>query len=323
MVTCHYNSSLTVHPDTSNNYAVKIAKYFAEGKCKFGLRCMSCQWFLKVEQMKNRERGNEFAEITANRCTIWHDKTLKSGCPGINKQRDCGKKEKSFGIDYQTYNAIADRCAWMYQNKTYKLLFVVLTFPNFKRDVTEIELNQSFSKFIENMRAHYHLRHYLAIREGDGINTRFHYHVIFDMPFMSFTRINAAWNSAISDFCDYSKNAFRTKRKSYFIRDISGAVRYLCKYISKSIGQRSLTRIFFCDRETANAFVKIRFDNEIRDLQTEFKSMTRTILNDYVCRITFKSKRDQNVFFNTVVKTLFGVNWNATGMYIFPEKPPD
>jgi len=211
----------------------------------------------------------------------------------------------------------------MYQNKTYKLLFVVLTFPNFKRDVSELEINEAFSKFIENMRRNYHLRHYLAIREGDGLNTRFHYHIIFDMPFMPFVRINSAWNSAISDFCEHSKNAFRTKRGSYFIRDIAGAVRYIAKYIAKSIGQRSMTRIFFCDRETANAFVKIRFDNEIRDLQTEFKSMTRTILNDYVCRITFKSKRDQNVFFNTVVKTLFGVNWNATGMYIFPEKPPD
>lgn len=284
--------------------------------------------------MRNRERGHEFAEITANRCDIYRDKVLKSGCPGVKKQRECGKQDKTFGIDYQTYNAIADRCAWMYQNKTYKLLFVVLTFPNFKRDVSELEINEAFSKFIENMRRNYHLRHYLAIREGDGLNSRFHYHLILDMPFKPFIAINSAWNSAISDFCEHSKNAFRTKRGSYFIRDIAGAVRYIAKYISKSIGFRSMTRIFFCDRETANALVKLRFKNDlvnvftgemtsIEEIKTRFKSITRTILNDYVCRITFKSKRDQNIFFNTVVKTLFGVNWNATGMYIFPEKPPD
>jgi recombinational DNA repair protein RecR len=103
---------------------------------------------------------------------------------------------------------------------------------------------------------------------------------------------------------------------------VAGAVRYISKYVSKTIGQKSATRMFFCDRETSQAWIKQRFYNEINDFREDFKTLERRILNDYVCRITFKSKRDQNLFFNSVVKILFNSDWSVPGLYIFPDNPP-
>jgi len=321
VVTLHYNNTLIVHPDTSNSFAVGLKKNLAAGRCRFGLKCLSCQWFLKVEQMNQRAAGI-IENIVPKNCQIYKDNVLKSGCPGVKKQRECGSKEKSFGIDFKTYSAIADRTAWMYQNRQNKLIFIALTLPELKTELNENQLNEAFSRFIENLRENYHLRHYLAVREGDGINKRYHYHCIFDIRFTSFTRLNSAWCHSLSDFCNFSKNAFRTKKKSYFIRDVAGAVRYISKYVSKTIGEKSKTRIFFCDRETAQAWIKQRFDHDINDFRADFKTMDKRILNDYVCRITFKSKRDQNQFFNTIVKILFKSDWTAAGLYIFPDNPP-
>ena len=270
----------------------------------------------------NQRAAGIIENIVPKNCQIYKDNVLKSGCPGVKKQRECGSKEKSFGIDFKTYSAIADRTAWMYQNRQNKLIFIALTLPELKTELNENQLNEAFSRFIENLRENYHLRHYLAVREGDGINKRYHYHCIFDIRFTSFTRLNSAWCHSLSDFCNFSKNAFRTKKKSYFIRDVAGAVRYISKYVSKTIGEKSKTRIFFCDRETAQAWIKQRFDHDINDFRADFKTMDKRILNDYVCRITFKSKRDQNQFFNTVVKILFKSDWTAAGLYIFPDNPP-
>jgi len=269
--------------------------------------------------MNNREAG-AIKDITAKNCQIYKDKVLKSGCPGIKKQKECGTLVKSFGIDYKTYSAIADRTAWMYQNRHQKLIFIALTLPEIKNSINENQLNEAFSRFIENLRENYHLLHYLAVREGDGISKRYHYHCILDIRFTSFIKLNRAWCAALSDFCYFSPNAFRTKKKSYYIKDVAGAIRYISKYVSKTLGEKSNTRVFFCDRQTAQAWVKQRISNDINDFREDFKSMERKIINDYVCRITFRSKRDQNLFFNSVVKILFNSDWNSPGLYIFPDQ---
>jgi hypothetical protein len=271
--------------------------------------------------MMNRERS-EIKTIKAKNCQLWNDRIYKRGCPGIQKQKECGTIEKTYGIDFQTYNQIADRTAFMYHNRKHKLIFAALTIPPTKTEINGNLLNEAFSKFIENLRTNYDLLHYIAIREGDGLNTRYHYHVIFDVRYISFIKLNSAWCHALRDICDFSNNAFRTKSKSFYIKDIAGAISYITKYISKEIGTRSDSRVFFCDRETSNAIVKIRFDNDLQDIKENFKSIRRKILNDYVCRFTFANKRDQNLFFHTVVKVLFRSVWSVAGMTVFSDMSP-
>lgn len=322
MVTVHFSNTIILHPDTRRSFGNKARRNLANGRCRYGYDCKTCPGFIRHFE----ERANlpiEFAE--PEDCQLIKEPDYRNECLAYRKQRNEGKKQKTFGIDFKTYSAIADRCAWMYQHRTHKLIFVVLSLPSFKYEPTEQQLNESFSKFIENLRENYHLRHYLAVREGDGIFTRYHYHCILDIRYTPFIKLNAAWNRSISDFCAWSPCAFRTKPKSYFIRDVAGAVRYISKYIAKCIGERSESRIFFCDRETAQAVVKIHCDDlaELPETAHNFRTLTKKIINDYVTRITFKSKRDQNIFFNTVVKYLFECDWNVSGMYVYSDVFPD
>lgn len=322
MVTAHFGGSLIVHPDNRNVFERKLQNNLHEGRCRFAFDCLHCQNYLDYEQYLQKQSGKP-RKIVASDCQLYKHETLKEFCPGRRKQKECGTEAKTFGIDYKTYNAIADRTAHLYHNRKHKLIFAALTLPPLKKETNGKELNEAFSRFIENCRNTYGLLHYIAVREGDGITKRFHYHVLFDIGFVRFVDLNSAWTSALRDICEFSGCAFRTKPKSYYIRDIAGAIRYISKYVSKEIGSRSDSRIFFCDRETARAFVKIRFDNDIEDLRAEFPSMERRILNDYVCRFTFRSKRDQNVFFHTVVKILFNQVWSTAGLKIYSDSPPD
>lgn len=276
---------------------------------------MSCECFLNYQ--RNILQKSNY-QIEPDDCRLFLNKNFRGTCPAFLRSQRFGKKDKTFGIDFKTYSAIADRCAWMYQNRKHKLIFIALTFPKFKREVLEYELNEAFSRFIENLRETYHLRHYLAIREGDGLIKRYHYHVICDLPYVSFARLNDAWNSSISSFCYYSSCAFRTKKNDFYIHDVAGAVRYVSKYISKSIGERSLSRVFFTDHETAQAVVKMPFDDlsELPETTENFKSIQKKVLNDYVTRITFKTKVDQNRFFHSVIKVIFGHDWSVPGMRV-------
>ena len=319
VVTVHYNNTLIVHPDTRQSFEKKLQNNLALNRCRFGINCYECKNFIEYETDLQTLSGKP-RKIEAKDCQLYKHKDLKEFCPGLRKQKECGTQEKTFAIDFKTYNQIADRTAHMYHNRQNKLIFVVLSLPPLKKDINGKELNEAFSRFIENLRRNYHLRHYLCVREGDGLDTRYHYHCILDIRYVSFVRLNAAWNSAISDFCEFSKCAFRTKPKSYFIRDIAGAISYISKYVSKTIGEKSDSRIFFCDRETASAWVKQRFDNDIDELKDNFKSIRRKILNDYVCRFTFQSKKDQNNFFHTVVKILFNSDWTTKGMTVYTDK---
>ena len=321
LATLHYNSTIIMHPDTRASFARKLENNLKEGRCRFGIDCLSCRNFIQYELDLQTIRGKP-GKIKPGDCQLYKHSDYKEYCTGYLKQRECGQQAKTFGIDFKTYNQIADRTAFMYHHRRNRLIFVALTLPPLKKQINGNELNEAFSRFIENCRTNYNLRHYLAVREGNGLDTRFHYHVILDIRYTSFIKLNSAWVHSLGDFCHSSRNAFRTKKKSYFIRDVAGAVSYISKYVSKTIGQRSDSRVFFCDRETAQAFVKQRFDNDIDELRGDFKSMEKRILNDFVCRITFKSKRDQNIFFHTVVKILFDANWTTPGMTIFIDKPP-
>jgi hypothetical protein len=318
VVTLHYNNSLIVHPDTRRSFEVKLENNLKLGRCRFGINCHECKNFVQYELDLQKLSGKP-RKIVATDCQLFKHKDLKPYCPGRRRQKECGTMLKTFGIDFQTYNQIADRTAYMYHNRSNKLIFIVLSLPTLKKSINGNQLNEAFSRFIENLRNNYRLRHYLCVREGNGLDARYHYHCILDIRYTSFIKLNAAWNSVLSDFCDFSKCAFRTKKKSYFIKDIAGAISYISKYVSKSIGERSDSRVFFCDRETANAYVKQRFDTDIDDLKTDFKTIRRKILNDYVCRYTFQSKKEQNLFFHSVVKILFNSNWITPGLHIFTD----
>lgn len=274
-----------------------------KGQCVYEKICLYCPLFLENEQRKQRATGPK--KIVAHDCLLRRDPR----CPHNVAAREFGKQQKTFGITNQIKNQISDRGAYMFQNSKNKLLFATLTVPPFKVQINDHEkqkhLNQSFSKFIENLRAHYGLHRYLAVREGSLSGKRYHYHVILDIPFVSFERINNAWVHTLSDICHFSRNAFTTDKKARTIRSIASVTRYVAKYISKAGKERHLTRVFFCDRDTAQAIVKQEFVYELSEVKKVYP-LEGYKYNDYVCRYSIKDRIMSDKFFREVVAGLFG-----------------
>jgi len=246
-------------------------------------------------------------------------------CPMYRAQVEHGKKEKQFRITNRHYIQIADRVAYMKENAKHKMLFLTLTLPQFKKHITiknvEHEVNRSFSKFVENLTKNYGLSHYLAVKEGDGVSKRYHFHLIAVLPFHPFAKLNCAWLSAISDICEPAPNALTTDRNARFIRSTARAVKYICKYISKSRGTASKTRIIFSDRETAQATVTVQTDHTPEELLNGLQSVKIFELNEYVTRFTVNDTREFNRFFQSVVSVLFRITHKTPAeLYCYPEE---
>lgn len=316
MVTLHYSGNMVKHPDTKAAYNRKIERYEKEGKCLYGVTCYKCPFFQQKakQQPLNKPLNSSVCHYTRHK-----------DCPGNIKQQQAGKERKKFTLTGRHYREIADRTAWMFQNAKSKILFITLTFPKFKRDVTETELNQAFSKFVENLASTYKRGHYLAVREGttfeqgNDIDKRYHYHLVIELPFIDFRTLNNSWLHAISDFCEPSSNALTTDREARFIKSVASVVRYISKYISKAKGQGSSTRIIFTDRETAQAQIKTRIDNHIDEFKEAFKTLESYELNDYVTVYSIRDRREADRFFNQVVKILFDSHSPGTELYHFPD----
>lgn len=317
MLTVHYAGSLVKHPDTARAYKRRQEYYAEKGKCKHGVTVWQCSDAMKEAKRITREGK----KIDTDTCQLGSC----GMCPAYRSQVENGKKEKKFRITNRHYTEIADRVAYMKDNAKHKLLFLTLTLPKFKKDVKlntiDNEINKAFSRFVENLTEHYGLTAYLAVKEGDGVNKRYHFHLIAVLPFHSFIKLNNAWLSAISNLCEPSPNALTTDRNARFIRSTASAVRYICKYISKSRGIASKTRIIFCDRETAQAAVRVQTDHSKEELTEGFKSVRAFEMNDYVIKYTIADRKEFDRFFKTVIKPLFNsAGRNTAELYCFPEE---
>jgi len=301
--TLHFNGSVVSHPDNRGSFERRIQRNLDHGHCVYGRECLSCPLFIENEKAKQRATGVK--KIVAHDCLLRRDPR----CPHNIAAQDFGKKEKSYGITNQIKNQISDRGAYMFQNSKNKLLFATLTVPPFKIQINDHEkqkhLNQSFSKFIENLKKHYGLHRYIAVREGSLYGKRYHYHVVMDIPYVNFEHINNAWVHTLSDICNYSRNAFTTDKKARTIRSISSVTRYIAKYISKAGRERHQTRVYFCDRDTARAVVKQEFVYEIAEVKQVYP-LEGYKFNDYVCRYSIKDRKQADKFFREVVAGLFG-----------------
>jgi len=316
--TLHFNGSIVCHPDTTNVHEVRQHNYKLDGKCHRGQVKYTCpaiiKYFADLSEKSGKPRRVDFEKP----CILDKSPEYCAMCPAHLKAKRDGSKEKSFEINNRVYNEIADRAAWLFNHSEHKLLFITLTFPEYKRKTTEHEHNEAFSRFIENCRKTYDCGGYIAVREGDGVNKRYHFHLIISLPFIDFRTLNDAWLHTISDFCQYSKNALTTDREARFIKSVTSAVRYICKYVSKARGVKSATRVYFVDRDTAQAVIKTRIDQPVNEFKDVYKTITAYQYNDYVCRYTIRDKAEAEDFFKTVVLTLFNSLEGSAELYFFP-----
>jgi len=227
------------------------------------VRCVDVSGIKKEQEKWRSEHGYCVYGMTEIKCSVCYDHFLKdkkiqsfssfgrcilSGsdiCPMHKKRVETGRMEKTFSINNQVYRKIASGAHYMIKEAKYKTLFITLTFPKFKKQPNEKEINKCFSRFMENLHNNYGVTYYIAVRERGRIRGRYHFHLLLSIKFVDFALLNAAWCSAISDIAGYSVNAMQSDRKTLFITRPGKALRYCCKYFAKQRGSRSKTRIVF------------------------------------------------------------------------------
>lgn len=338
VTTLHYSGNVMSHPDTAEQYAARQAYNKSRSICKYKKYIPSCPY---VQERAKNARFDE--KINLSQCQF----SNCDGCPGRQMMQEVGNTKKRFRITNTHFRDLANRAGWLYHNSDNKLLFITLTFPEFKkkRYFNNIKhngkkfhfiskkpgtnrLNNAFSKYVENLKKNYHRGGYIAVREGNSFNTgnnkdviRYHFHVVVSLPYIPFNKLNSGWLAAISDFCESSANALTTDKKARFVTSPARAIRYIAKYMSKSRGTSSHTRIIFIDRTTAQAVVKKRID-DLPELIDNFGSIEKHQLNDYVAIWSVKNWQEQERFIKEVVQVYFKSHSQGTYLYHFPDSNP-
>jgi hypothetical protein len=246
MLNIHLNGDIIRCPDFAAIHrqanAVKYQHFICRFNC-FEAECKQWQTYCLINQIHQEH---------CNLCEEYENKKYKDGVEW--KMYKCSKmqqnylnaiKPKSYKIDNSIYRKIASSSHFLVKEANNRVLFLTLTFPKFKKKVTEYEINQSFSKFVENLRENYNCDGYIAVRERGTIGNRIHFHILLSLPFISFVKLNASWCSAISSICFFSRNAVTSDPKTRFIKNPTRAMRYVCKYFSKCKNQKSKTRLVF------------------------------------------------------------------------------
>lgn len=245
----HLNGDVVVCPDTAEEYIKRQRRYDKENRCRYGVREGLCCSFSDYIREKTPAGGMP----DAMRCPL-----AGSGrCPKAEQLRQRGKIKKSYKIDNSTCRKIASAGQYLMRTNKNKCIFFTLTFPPFKRKASHNEINQRFSRFMENIRKNYGCKGYVAVRELGGQRGRIHFHVICAMPFIPFSTLNNAWLAALRDICRPSPNALQTEKNRSVIYDAAGALRYICKYFSKVYGQESATRIVFISNNILSTPVEV------------------------------------------------------------------
>lgn len=314
MLSVHFNGEVVRHKNMMQIQREVKERNESENRCKYGIHFLSCPVWLKycIERPEVK-KISDFGTCILSNC---------KDCPNYRQRKKAGTTKKVFTIDWKTYRRISSAAHYMLKESEYKSVFLTLTFPPFiklhkltKSFFYDEITNKLFSKFAENLRTNYNCSNYIAVKEYGSKNSRVHFHLLASMPFISFARINDSWCNTISDHCYYSNHALQTdKKSSSVIRNPNRAVRYVCKYISKSYGIKSNTRVVFISNSALIKPVKIceqKYCVNHIDLLKGFKSI-RINTYDHVTTFRITDAKEFNIFCQKFLYPLFECTIKAT-----------
>lgn len=303
MYNVHFNGEIVHCPD---HKAVHLRAEQIRDQhriCKYGYLESTCERF--ISQVREKK--------CSGRCPL----ACSSDCPGAQRRRKLGSMKKQFKIDHAAYRKIASAAHYLIKTSPYKVLFLTLTFPKFRKkhrltkSIFENEiLNTYFSKFVENLRENYDCKGYVAVREHGETNTyRTHYHIAVSLPYVDLRTLNSSWNNTIQSICFPSRNALQSDPKNRVIRSIVVAVRYMCKYFSKCRGQESNSRLVFISRNLIKP--PERFDGRLEDILTGFDSVEYYETSEYSGVFRVRDEKELKKLFITFIYKLFNVENKA------------
>lgn len=313
MINFHLNGDIIRCPDVAEVHRRALEIRERHHICKYGYSEFECDTWLKYcREQKTIKKISDFG--ACHLCT-------SENCPGHKLRVALGNTEKKFRIDNVNYRKLSSAAHYLVKKSKNKTLFITLTFPKFKTKYNEKQLNECFSRFVENLRQNYNCGGYCAVRERGKVRGRYHFHLLLSIPFVPFVILNSAWLHAISDICEPARNALQTDKKTLFIRRPGRALRYVCKYFAKSKGAVSKTRILFISNDLIRE--PRHFDNKnteyynFNDLINDFKSIKATKINDYVTAFRVCDAKEFDKLCERVLYKLFNLSENSSELYSF------
>jgi hypothetical protein len=303
LINIHLNGDIVRCPDIA-----EIQKRAAEIRdqhniCKYNFHESSCPtWLIAVRTHKYSGR------CVFGGCV---------DCPGHKLHTILGKKDKTFKIDNVIYRKVSSAGHYLIKTSKYKTLFLCLTFPKFKKKVSKNEINKRFSNYVNELRDYYDCGGYIAVRENGKKNGRIHFHLLLSIPFIDFRILNDIWCNSIKDICYYSKNALTSDPKTRFIYNPVSALRYVCKYISKSIGQVNKSRLVFISN---NIIQKPKqYKGNVMDFLTGYKSIHIKQTSDYTTSFRIDDPKEFYRFCTNFLYALFELpDKKPEYLYAFP-----
>lgn len=172
------------------------------------------------------------------------------GNPEITKH---ATDKKTYSIRKSTYWKICASAINLYNTRSNAVTFVTFTFGC---DIDCHSANYCFSKFLDNFKKTYRLKSYIWTRELTE-RGRPHFHMICDFPFVPIQTLNDAWNHAKNEFDMPSKNSVRLPPDGSIIKSMDRCIRYVCKYVSKTLGQTYDTRCYSISRNVLSKPLKL------------------------------------------------------------------
>ncbi len=310
MLNIHLNGDIVRCPDIA-----AIKKRIFEQKdhkriCRYNVLEDSC----KAWQNSLRAWQNTKNNFDCERCML----SGSLQCPGHLKQKESGNKKKTYRIDNTKYRMLSSATHDLVKTSKYKTLFLTLTFPKFKIKPDEKQINQCFSKFVENLRDTYHCTGYIAVRENGGRNNRIHFHIVCGLPYTDFVILNNAWCHAISGICEYSKNAIRTTKETLFIKNPVRALRYVCKYFAKARGSVSDTRLIFMSNNLVKIPIKVY--GSIESILEGYKGIYINRTSEYTTCFRITNPDEFNRFCENYLYNAFNQFYNFP---VFNKNPID
>jgi len=301
MINIHLNGDMVSCPDIARIHAEAEIIRYKHGICKFNIHEDICNvWQNSPESYEAIKKNSKEVH-----CCLF----CKKICPQYKKRIDTGNMQKSFKIDNVNYRKLSSSAYSLVKTSKFKTLFITLTFPKFKKQVNEKQLNEYFSRYVENLRKNYNASGYVAVRERGDINKRYHYHLLLSIPYIPYSTLNDSWCHTISDICEFSKCAVRTTKKTRFINNPGYALRYVCKYFTKAKGINSKTRVIFISNNLIRK--PERFSNtkteyyRFSDLLVDYKSVRITKTSDYTTLFRITDHKEFDIFTERVLNKLF------------------
>lgn len=302
MIKIHLSGDIVRCPDTVTILKRSRIHKIESGYCLYNIYKLHCDTYRKYGTVD----FDGFKEHTQCDCPL----TKSYLCPCRKIQIEHGRKQKHFRIDNSHYRNISSSVHYMLKEGKHKTIFFTLSLGEIKnkqdeqnKKLFESRVNKSFSRFMENLHNNYGVKYYVAVRERGETNNRLHYHVLVNCKFIDFSTLNSAWNHALQDICYSSPCSFRTKKGKVILWKPSGALRYICKYVSKCRRQSSETRIIFM---SLPCIIKPRdIKHDIRDMLDTYKSVKILQTSDFTTSFRITDPNEFAQFCNLFLYNLF------------------